>query len=69
MRKVNQPLKMENVRLHRREDCVHYEVCLEEASALMWPSFSCEGCRFFARKEGGAIPRYERAASPLAWEV
>ena len=69
MRKVNQPLKIENVRIHRREECIHYDVCLEEASALMWQSFSCKGCRFFSEKKGGAAPIYERSASPLAWEV
>ena len=69
MRRVDQPLKIENVRIHRREECVHYEVCLEEASALMWQSFSCKGCQFYAEKEGDALPRYERSTSPLAWEV
>ena len=68
MRKVNEPLKMDAVRLHRREDCVHYEVCLEEASALMWQSFSCKGCEYFCRKQTRPVS-YERSASPLAWEV
>ena len=70
MRKVSQPLKVENVRIHRREECTHYEVCLEEASALMWQSFSCQGCQFYAKKkEGGATLSYERSTSPLAWEI
>ena len=70
MRKVNQPLKLDNIRVHRREDCSHYEICLEEASALMWQSFSCKGCRFYAAKKGGSsVLSYERSASPLAWDV
>lgn len=69
MRKVNQPLKIENVRIHRREDCSYYDKCLEEASALMWQSFSCKDCQFYTKKEGGVLLSYERSVSPLAWEV
>ncbi len=68
MRKVNEPLKMDAVRQHRREDCVHYEICLEEASALMWQSFSCKGCAYFNLKQTRPVS-YERSVSPLAWEV
>jgi len=68
MQKRDQTLKIEMVRIHRREDCSHYEVCLEEASALMWQSFSCKGCRFFTEQTARPVP-YEKSVSPLAWEV
>ena len=68
MRKINETLKLDAVRAHRREDCIHYEICLEEASALMWQSFSCKGCEHFSPKACKSVS-YERAASPLAWEV
>ena len=67
MKKVNRPLEIRAVREHRREDCIHYEGCLEEASALLWPSFSCEGCKLFAPKKESE-KQHERAASPLAWD-
>ena len=68
MRKVNEPLKLDSVLIHRREDCMHYDICLEEASALMWQSFSCKGCEHFSKKTFEPVS-YERAVSPLAWEV
>ncbi|MFO8071403.1 MAG: hypothetical protein R6V85_05965 [Polyangia bacterium] len=68
MKKINRPLEMKNVKRHRREDCVHYEGCLEEASALLWPSFSCEDCKQFAPKRK-SIPRNDHCSSPLAWEM
>ncbi|MCP4605924.1 MAG: hypothetical protein GY847_36330 [Proteobacteria bacterium] len=68
MKKITRPLNLESVTTHRREECVHYEGCLEEASALLWPSFSCDGCKLFMAKSGEPMC-YERAASPLAWEV
>ncbi len=70
MQKIPNTLKIEMVRIHRREDCNYYEVCLEEASALMWQSFSCKGCRFFAERESAPMPEsYEKSASPLGWEI
>ncbi len=68
MRKINEPLKLDAVRIHRRENCLHYEICLEEASALMWQSFSCKGCEHFTAKACDSMT-YERSMSPLAWEV
>ena len=67
MKKIKRPLDIKGVTEHRREDCVHYDGCLEEASAMLWPSFSCAGCKHFVVKEK-PIPSYERAASPLAWD-
>lgn len=68
MHKIDRPLTLNAVVRHRREECTHYECCLEEASALLWPSFSCEGCRLFSQRTNQ--PLYcERASSPLAWEV
>jgi hypothetical protein len=67
MKKMNRLLEVRAVGEHRREDCVHYEACLEEASALLWPSFSCCGCRLFeARTEPERS--FEQYASPLAWD-
>ncbi len=68
MQKIDHALKIEMVRIHRREDCDHYEVCLEEASALMWQSFSCKGCRFFQARQTRPAS-YEKSVSPLGWEV
>lgn len=68
MQKIDQTLRIEMVRIHRREDCNYYEVCLEEASALMWQSFSCKGCRFFSERTCAPVT-YEKSVSPLAWEV
>jgi hypothetical protein len=67
MKRIEQPLEINRVEEHRREDCAHYMGCLEEASTLLWPSFSCLGCRFFACGGRPALS-YERAASPLAWD-
>ena len=69
MKKIDHTLKIEMVRIHRREDCDHYEVCLEEASALMWQSFSCKGCRFFTERAARPVSTYEKTVSPLGWEV
>ena len=68
MQKVERPLKFETVGKHRREDCIHYEGCLEEASALLWPSFSCKGCRLFMGRKTQTMS-YEKSASPLGWEI
>jgi hypothetical protein len=67
MRKLARILELNAVSEHRREDCQHYEACLEEASALLWPSFSCCGCKLFEAREDP--PRsFEQYASPLAWD-
>ncbi|MDD5309668.1 MAG: hypothetical protein PHU25_20305 [Deltaproteobacteria bacterium] len=68
MKRLERTLDYGTVTDHRRENCVHYEGCLEEASALLWQSFSCSECRLFMRRPS-LILSYERAASPLAWEV
>ena len=62
------PLDLSAVKCHRKENCVHYEACLDEASALLWPSFSCEGCRLFIAKTTKSVS-HRRAATPLAWEI
>jgi hypothetical protein len=67
MKKINRLLDMKAVEEHRREDCLHYDGCLEEASALLWPSFSCCGCKLFEERIEPA-PRFEQCASPLAWD-
>ena len=68
MKKVCRPLTIDTVKAHRKEDCVHYEGCLEEASALLWPSFSCDGCEQFSAKRNESR-EFERAASPLGWDM
>jgi len=68
MKKIDQPLEMTNVLEHRREECIHYASCLEEASAMLWQSFSCAECKQFLR-DVRPSPSYHRAASPLAWEI
>jgi hypothetical protein len=67
MKKIDRPLDLKRVNAHRKENCIHYASCLEEASAMLWPSFSCAGCKQYMTK-GREINSYERAASPLAWE-
>jgi hypothetical protein len=69
MQKIPHTLKIEMVRIHRREDCNYYEVCLQEASALMWQSFSCKECRFFSERTVPLPVNCEKSVSPLAWEV
>jgi hypothetical protein len=68
MKKLERTLEYRTVTDHRRENCVHYEGCLEEASALLWQSFSCRECQMFSRRPSPVLS-YDRAASPLAWEV
>lgn len=68
MKKVFRPLDLQSVNIHRKEECLHYDSCLDEASLLLWPSFSCEGCPLYSPSNETPIC-YERAASPLAWEV
>ena len=68
MKKIDRTLELDAVRSHRREDCLHYSNCLDEASALLWPSFSCEECERYRQVEVEKLS-YEKAASPLAWEV
>ncbi|MDJ0762389.1 MAG: hypothetical protein QNJ97_05315 [Myxococcota bacterium] len=69
MKKIRRPLTLEAVTIHRKETCLHYESCLDQASALLWPSFSCEGCPNYVKAAGSEGMCYEKAASPLAWEV
>ena len=68
MKKLENPLEMRNVSEHRKENCIHYASCLEEASAMLWPSFSCRSCRHFT-ESSRRLPRYNSSASPLGWEI
>ncbi len=68
MKEVNRPLNLESVIEHRREHCIHYDGCLDEASALLWQSFSCDGCSLFCERIVEPV-YYERAVSPLGWEI
>jgi len=68
MKKISQPLDFHLVMDHRREDCVHYAGCLEEASAMLWQSFSCKNCKQYS-VGSKSTHCYEKSASPLAWEV
>jgi len=68
MEKICQPLEFNDVNEHRRDNCIHYGGCLEEASAMLWPSFSCKNCKQFIASDNNVIYR-EKALSPLAWEV
>jgi len=68
MKKIVQPLQLGATKHHRREECQHYDACLDQASALSWPSFSCNGCKLFMAKKSRSIV-YDKAASPLAWDM
>jgi hypothetical protein len=68
MRKVNRPLEFDTVCVHRREDCIRYTACLNEASALLWQSFSCDECELYTPANMDDLC-YQKACSPLAWEV
>jgi hypothetical protein len=68
MKRLEQPLEIKAVPQHRKEECLHYEMCLGEACSLLWPSFSCANCKLYFGKHGGPV-RYERAASALGWDV
>ncbi|MBN2802125.1 MAG: hypothetical protein JXR91_03425 [Deltaproteobacteria bacterium] len=68
MQKLNHELQLKEINIHRKEECVHYDDCLTEASALLWPSFSCKGCESYHCHHTNILS-YERASTPLAWEV
>lgn len=44
MKKLDRVLEIKEVDAQRREDCEHYDKCLNIASAAQWASFSCNGC-------------------------
>jgi hypothetical protein len=69
MKKIEQTLELARVAEHRREDCANYTGCLHEASALLWPSFSCKNCDRYIASSLCSIESYERNASPLAWDI
>lgn len=68
MQKLNNELNIQEISEHRKDDCVHYDTCLTEASALLWPSFSCKDCSNYACSSRRMMS-YERACTPLAWEA
>ena len=65
MRKLEETLDVREISLHRRDDCKHYDGCLNEASTKRWRSFSCLDCNRF-QQEVQLTPRLRRA-STLAW--
>lgn len=67
MKKLDQTLLEHETNLHRRDDCGHYDRCLDEAAVKRWPSFSCVDCRDFKR-EARATLRLRKASS-LAGEI
>jgi len=69
MQRLRHPLDLQAVPKHRHEECQHYEECLEHASALLWPSFSCRECRSFVTKAERPYQSNGRCASPLAWDL
>ena len=69
MRNLNQELQIKEISEHRKEECIHYDTCLSEASALLWPSFSCKECMNYCADTEHRIISYERAAPPLAWDL
>ncbi len=69
MQKLDHELQYQETNEHRRESCIHYDSCLTEASALLWPSFSCKDCLNFCAHSEANIISYERACTPLAWEA
>ena len=68
MQRLKHELQIKEITEHRKDDCVHYDDCLSEASALLWTSFSCKDCKYYHAHEGSIIS-YERACTPLAWEA
>ncbi len=69
MKKICRPLTLETVDFHRREECLHYEACLEQASALLWPSFSCDGCPNYIVTAADKMMSHDKEVSSLGWEV
>ena len=65
MRRLDETLDIREISLHRRDDCKHYDQCLNKASTKRWRSFSCLDCGKFER-EIQLVPRLRRA-STLAW--
>lgn len=66
MKKLDETLDLREIGLHRKDNCKHYEHCLNEASTKRWRSFSCLDChKYEARVQ--MVPRL-RKASNLAWQ-
>jgi hypothetical protein len=49
MLQLKQVLDLDEVEMHRREDCKDYDECLDRASEGHWKSFSCFKCVRYCR--------------------
>lgn len=45
MNQLAEVLELEETEIHRRDDCKHYEDCLDVAALKRWRSFSCYNCK------------------------
>lgn len=50
MLKLEKELELHEVEFHRREDCAHYEDCLDDTALKRWKSFSCFRCEKYLFK-------------------
>jgi len=47
--KLNRPINMVELDVHRHPDCSDYEKCLDKAVYKRWRGFSCLKCTFFRK--------------------
>lgn len=69
MKRIDRSLHADAVQAHRREDCLHYQSCLSEASARLWPSFSCKGCELYHPESKSSSRPFDHASSPQGWDI
>jgi hypothetical protein len=61
MRQLKQELDISEVDIHRKEDCVNYDDCIDFASRKMYKSFSCMKCEKYLHN-----PRFKIQSSARA---
>lgn len=44
---LHQSLQFNEVSEHRKQDCIHYSICLDTTAARNWNSFSCKNCQMY----------------------
>lgn len=46
--RLREELSLENVDLHRKFECIFYDLCLDYATEFKYPSFSCGiNCKYY----------------------
>ena len=69
MKKLDKPLKYEDVDIHRRDECSKYTECLHLAEKYKWKSFSCQNCNEYALPIHQVSKATGKNFSPLATDM